>query len=157
MKKSAWRLALAAVLFACWIGYLAYLAWTTTHPIVLSRGQFLSANLYVIAAVKANTQAADEPANEATIKQCIWAMQPGDCQRMIIQVKNLGSLKNSGWEGAGDYILALSHSGDGFVVTDLPRTPGFGGGPGRIYKVTPETQRQVERLKEEFHPSEPPK
>ena len=55
MKKSPWRLALSAVLLACWIGYLAYLSATTTHPIVLSRPQFLSADLYVIAEVPAES------------------------------------------------------------------------------------------------------
>ena len=46
MRKSGLRLALAALLFAGWIGYLAWLAATSTHPIVLARPQFLVADIY---------------------------------------------------------------------------------------------------------------
>src|SRR5262245_4359892 len=49
MKRSGWRLTLAGGLFAVWIAYLAYLAATTTHHTVLSRPQFLVADLYVVA------------------------------------------------------------------------------------------------------------
>jgi hypothetical protein len=49
MKRARVRLAITAALFFAWIGYLVYLAATTTRPIVLSRPQFLAANLYVIA------------------------------------------------------------------------------------------------------------
>jgi len=38
-------------LFLAWISWLAYLAATTTHPLVLSRPQFLVTDLDVIAEV----------------------------------------------------------------------------------------------------------
>ena len=82
--------------------------------------------------------------------------------------------KSLGWEGPGEYVLALSHTRDGgdvFQVTPLPRTPGFSGWtPEReeewskyradgedhrykmIYKATPPTLRQLELLTKEFHP-----
>jgi len=163
MKKSAWRLATAAVLFACWIAYLASLALTTTQPIVLSRPQFLSADLYVVADVPANPAATDEPANEVTVKRVVWAAKAADCLRTKIQVKNLtNTLKQhgwDGWQGPGEYILALSRTKEDsnvFQVTPLPRTPGFpgtSGAPGPLYKATPPTLRQLDQLTAEFHPS----
>jgi hypothetical protein len=60
-----------------------------------------------------------------------------------------------GWQGPGEYILALSRSKEDssvFEVTALPRTPGFAGESGRIYPATPKTQRQLELLAKEYHP-----
>src|SRR5262245_50028002 len=49
MKPSRVRLAVCALLFLGWIGWLVYLSATTTRPVVLSRPQLLAADLYVIA------------------------------------------------------------------------------------------------------------
>src|SRR5690349_5234573 len=51
MKRRPWLLAVAVGLFVVWIGYLAFLALTTSHPVVLSRPQFLVADLWVIGEV----------------------------------------------------------------------------------------------------------
>jgi hypothetical protein len=157
MRKSGWRLALAAVLFASWIGYLAYLAATTTEPLVLSRPQFLSADLYVIAEVSANPAAPDEPAAAVTVKRVVWLANPEDGKLKQIVVKDLNRVgPQQNWQGPGEYILALSRTKEDagiFQLTPLPRTPGFYGDPlGRIYKTTPETLRQLELLKEQYHP-----
>jgi hypothetical protein len=52
MKPSRVRLAVCALLFLGWIGWLVYLSATTTRPVVLSRPQFLAADLYVIAELR---------------------------------------------------------------------------------------------------------
>ncbi len=52
MKRARVRLAVTASLFLAWIGYLVYLAATATRPVVLSRPQFLAADLYVIAELR---------------------------------------------------------------------------------------------------------
>jgi hypothetical protein len=154
MKKSAWRLALSVVLFACWIGYLGYLAATTTHPIVLSRPQFLSADLYVIANVPADAEKPNEPASVVKVKKVVWSANPDDEKRTTMDVYGLSGLKaDYSWEGPGEYILALTRSKDFFTVTAIPRTPGFAGeNQGRIYPATPETLRQLELLTAEYHP-----
>ncbi|HYV38204.1 MAG TPA: hypothetical protein VE988_21140 [Gemmataceae bacterium] len=188
MKKSAWRLALSAILFAAWIGYLAYLAATTTDPIVLSRPQFLDADLYVVADVNADATAPDQPVNVVSIKKVIWARNEADKQLKTLPVLGLRTAKDLEselkkeletaeksndlerkkgaqkklelekkfiWQGAGEYILALSRSkGDPnlVTVTALPRTPGFAGYAGRIYPATPTTIRQLELLTKEYHP-----
>jgi hypothetical protein len=66
MGKRRTRLAVAAGLFAAWIGWLAFLAATTTHPVVLSRPQFLVSNLYVIADLKGGP---DHPEAAVTVRE----------------------------------------------------------------------------------------
>jgi hypothetical protein len=105
MRKSGWRLALSAALFAGWIGYLAYLSATTTHPIVLSRPQFLAADFYVVAEVPADPAAPDEPASVVTVKQVVWSARSEDSKLTAIEVLNLNA--KHGWEGAGEYIMPL--------------------------------------------------
>lgn len=169
MKRSAWRLAVTAALFALWISYLAYLAATTTEPIVLERPQFLVADLYVIADVDA---ADAKPLETITVRKVVWAAQSADQNLGKITVKNLpksGVKKQpkdgSGltFPGPGEYILALSHTKDpnAFMVTLEPRTPGF---PGHalqsqielvgapIYPVTRQTLDQLQIIKAEYHP-----
>jgi hypothetical protein len=158
MKKSGWRLAVAVVLFACWISYLAYLAATTAQPIVLSRPQFLTAEVYVLALVAADPGTPAEPINEVTVKKVFWSAKADDLKIKKMSVINLNtpkSLSATGWQGPGEYILALSRTNENsneFQVTPLPRTPGFNGSVGRIYKATPSTLRQLEDLTEEYHP-----
>jgi hypothetical protein len=158
MKKSGWRLAVAVVLFACWIGYLAYLAATTTQPIVLARPQFLAADVYLVALMAADPATPNEPSNEVTVKKVVWSAKADDFNLKKVQVVNLSTLKSlpaSGWQGPGEYILALSRTkenGNVFQVTPLPRTPGFNGSVGRIYKATASTLRQIEDLTQEYHP-----
>jgi hypothetical protein len=170
MKRSTWRLAVAAALFAGWIGYLAYLAATTTEPIVLERPQFLVAELYVIANVDA---AQAVPLETVTVREVVWAANSADQSLQKMTVKNLPKCgvkkqpKDGGgalvFPGPGEYILPLSHTKEPgvFVVTLEPRTPGF---PGRamqaqmelvgapIYPVTPQTLEQLQTIKAEYHP-----
>jgi len=155
MKKSAWRLAVAAILFAAWIGYLAFLAATTTEPIVLSRTQFLAAELYVEASVSADPANANKPSDVVMIKQVVWSADAADAKRTTVKVKGLGDVNEQrGWKGPGEYILALSRTkegGDAVALTPVPRTPGFPGAGGRIYEATPTTRRQLELLAKQYH------
>src|SRR5437764_4672079 len=82
----------AAVLLAAWIGYIAYLALTTSHPTVLSRPQFLVADLWVIARV----ESLEKP---VTIVEVVYA-RPGvekPDQGAAIPVANLAQCKE-GWK-----------------------------------------------------------
>jgi hypothetical protein len=168
MKKSAWRLAVAAVLFAFWIGFLGYLIWRSSlpvlrstaaarEPIVLSRPQFLEADLYVVVEVAVDPAEPGEPSNDVKVKEVIWSANFDDFKLTKLQVKNLKSLAQlgaNGWQGSGEYILALSrvrNDEGGFLVTNLPKTPGFEGAPGRIYKAEPDTLKQLEQIKEAYH------
>jgi hypothetical protein len=154
MKRCRVLLVLTTVLFLAWIGWLTFLAATTTEPLVLARPQFLLADLYVVADVVANP-ASEEPDDIVTVEQVIWSANQADAQHKKILVKNLTRMDaHHGWQGPGQYILPLSRTkeSDVFQVTALPRTPGFSGGLGRIYHVTPQTLEQLQQLKQEFHP-----
>jgi hypothetical protein len=191
MRRSGWRLAVSAILFAGWIGYLTYLVATSGETTVLSRPQFLVADLYVIADVKgqrfwqafpAATVAVlgasaaallpsdDGPGDVLTVKEVIWTSQPGDLKGKMLFVNNLHDFGKRGWRGPGEYIVPLSRaSADGpdvYEVTRLPKTPGFPGSAAvdrldsqwqkklsdHIYRLTPATHRQAEKLAAEFHP-----
>src|SRR5262245_40671479 len=111
MKPAAWRLAAAAVLFAAWIGWLAYLAFTTHNPVVLYRPQFLVATLDVVAEVKEKDGSPD-PAVD--VSEVFFPAQEKKLEKQKIEVKNLVSCE--GWDGPGSYILALTKDGDGYQV-----------------------------------------
>ncbi len=176
MKPSRVRLTVAAILFLGWIGWLAYLAATTTRPVVLSRPQFLAADLYAIATLKRGPDDADLPAEEATVQQVVWSKDNDDLEGKTIVVKNLIVVKTvmkgdppqaestqeptEGWAGPGVYLIPLTRKtqlGQSvYEVTRIPRSPGYPSrdvlGPARIYPATPVARRELQDLKAEFHP-----
>ncbi len=140
MKRRRWLLAVAAGLFAAWIAYLAFLALTTSHPVVLSHPQFLVADLWVIADV-------DDLAKPVKVDEVVYARGEGPEKGSTIEVSNLSQCQED-WKGAGRYILPLSREGKGYGVTAVPRSPGYAPIPPplRIYPDTVETRAQLDRL-----------
>lgn len=145
------RLVATTALFAGWIAWLAYLALTSSHPIVLSRPQFLASTLDVVAEVGEDS---GHPAGTATVRRIHWPADRGELANQRITVTNLASCDaQCGWQGSGEYILPLVADGDAFRIATTPVSPGFPG-PSitpalsrvRIYRVTPDTQRQLERI-----------
>src|SRR5262245_40293137 len=68
LRRRKTLLGVAAALFLLWIGWLVYLAATTTHPIVLSRPQLLVAELVVIADVR---EGSSGPLPEVTVREIL--------------------------------------------------------------------------------------
>ncbi len=156
------RLIVAAALFALWMGWLGYLAATATNPIVLSRPQFLVADAWVIARVAGQ----EHPEPIVTVEKVIWTADAKD--RLAAGEKiTLPDLAIVGvrqhWEGAGTYILPLTHvKGRDYRITPIPRSPGFPPFRHRqaseesardellrrlpIYPVTPRTLEQLDQL-----------
>src|SRR2546425_12893870 len=105
MTRAKLRLAVAAILFLGWIGYLAYLVLISRHPVILSRPQFLVSNLYVVATL---TSDADKPEKKVHIEEIIWAVTEKDrpTKGEEITVEDLDKTDaKQGWEGPGRYIL----------------------------------------------------
>ena len=101
MSHARLRLAAAAALFLGWIGYLAYLALTTTRPVVLSRPQFLAAQLDVIATVAEND---GRPDPVVRVQRVQWAANgiEANLSGQTTKVANLPSAtKEDGWAGPG--------------------------------------------------------
>jgi hypothetical protein len=149
-------LILTGALFLAWIGYLAYQAFTLPRPnIVLSRPQFLVADLWIIAHIDKT----DEP---VTVLECVYAADGvekpadgdkltvtnlADCKKLIRTSKNEIEPHDE-FTGPGDYILPLSTK-TSYRVTSVPHVPGLAVYGPHIYPLTPETRA---RLGEMPHP-----
>jgi hypothetical protein len=146
MKPATGRLVVFAGLFAAWIGWLAYLVVTTRHPDVLRRPQFLASTLDLVADVQA--------APAAVVKQVYFGGGQGVVEGQTLTVGNLTACE--GWNGPGEYVLALENDGANYKVAAVPRSPGYPSerdadqvGPAVVYPVTAETLRQLEEITNE--------
>ena len=142
MKPARWRLIVAASLFAGWIGYLAYLAATTRHPVVLSRPQFLISNLDVIAEVEIA-----DGAPHLTVTKVHWP--PQDAAEFEGKAITLTTdLRDCpGWQGPGTYILPLMRDAKGsYQVAPIPPSPGYEDHKRPIYPATSEAQQQLDAI-----------
>jgi len=151
MKSGRLPLLLATVLFAGWMGWLAYLVISmkatlppgATRPVVLSRPQFLVSNLDVIAEVPAY----DRDPVEVTVREVHWPKEKQNLVGKKINVSRLPECRDD-WVAPGEYILALMPLGEtGYQVVRVPQSPGFPSGRPRIYPVTPQTRRQLQEVR----------
>ncbi len=153
-------LAVIATAFILWIGFLAFLAYTAGHPIVLSRPQMLASNLVVIAQVSGDAR---HPEKTATVVEVPWAAdraaQPQS--KAKITVSNLDQVSAADadhlrgvWRGPGEYILPLTTaSNDTFRVTSIPPSPGYPQAEAdrlRIYPVTPDTREELQQILRDY-------
>jgi hypothetical protein len=154
MRARALWLIVTAVLFAAWLGWLTYLAATTSHPIVLSRAQLLVSTIDVIADVPGKD---GRPADRTTVIEVHWPTY-GPEQKLVgktIRVVNLPDCEFK-WTGPGRYILPLVKDGDAFRVAAIPPSPGFDtdiqGQQARIYPLSPQTLEQLETIHKPSRP-----
>jgi hypothetical protein len=144
MRRRPWLLAAAVALFAAWLGYLAFLALTASRPVVLSRPQFLVADLWVVGQVDDFDRPDVKVVEVVHARPELKGEEPA--KDAVIEVSNLPKCKEEGMK-PGRYILPLSREGQGYHVTPLPRSPGYGQTlPLRIYPDTPETRAQLHHL-----------
>ena len=148
MRARVLWLIVAATLFAAWLGWLTYLAVTTSRPIVISRAQLLVSTIDVIAEV---SEKDGHPADQATVAEVRWPTE-GPEPKLVgqtIRVVNLPECQFK-WTGPGRYILPLVKDGDAFRVAAIPPSPGFDsdmqGQQARIYPLSPQTLEQLETI-----------
>jgi hypothetical protein len=157
MNPARARLALTAVLFLGWLGYLLFLvltrppAWPDGTPVVLSRPQFPVSDLDVVADVAGGGR-------RVTVRQVAYAApgQPAALEGQDIVVQNLHDCRRPGAPGAppdlagdGPYILPLAPAGGReFRVVATPPSPGFPASAAtpRIYPATPDTLAQLRQI-----------
>jgi hypothetical protein len=152
-------LAVTATVFILWIAYLAFLAYTAGHPIVLSRPQILASNLLVIAQLSGD----QHPETTATVLEIPWAdnraAQPQPKARVTVsnldQVYAADANHPKGcWRGPGEYLLPLTAAGKNtFRVTPIPPSPGYSQAEAdrlRIYPVTPSTREELQQILREY-------
>ena len=156
------RLILTSLLFISWIGYLAYLVSITRHPVILSRPQFLVADIYVLAELGGTKQSPD---GKIRVTEVLWPTDDAHKQLVgtEITVRNLEKCTEpNGWIGMGPYIVPLSNvriPSDGnekYELTRIPISPGFHQDEKtlnylRIYPATPQARDQLTTVIAEFH------
>jgi hypothetical protein len=147
MKKSPVLLAVTALLFVGWLGYLAVQVWKyRTPPVVVSRAQLLAAKYDVVAEVRA--KADGRPDGDVTVRKVLFAADaagPKDEDRIMV-----GNLVDcDGFAGPGPYVLPLSTTAEGhFRVAGLPFDPGRAGDPRpRVYPDTTAVREQFQALR----------
>lgn len=120
------RLAVAAVIFVAWIGYLFYLAMGARHTVVLSRPQFLVSPLWIQGAV---TKEPGQPVAKVEVRKVFRPNDKTSLEGTTITVAGLPDIEAIGWSGPGEYILPLTETREGkmtsYRVTPLPPSPGF--------------------------------
>jgi hypothetical protein len=163
----------AFVLFAVWIGRLAYLA--LHKPVILVRTEFLVADVVVLARVDSldgpvTVQGVCWPQDPKELEDKGLPWQPGD--RPDITVTNLERCHGD-WTGPGEYILPLFRADKAFEVANPTGysqaqveqrrregqpphsvSPGYYPGPpgeqnippAHIYRANRETEAQVEQI-----------
>ena len=119
------RLAVAVCLFVGWISWLAYLVATTRNPVILSRPQFIVADLWIRCQLEG---VGNTPQPTLVVREVLWARDPKD-QGLVEKQITVEDLDNVGWDlgwaGPGDYLLPLQKIKDGFRLAALPASPGF--------------------------------
>jgi len=146
MQFARARLWVAILLFAAWVSWLGYQAWSRgrDYP-VLSHSQFLVSTLDVIAEIKEASDGHPDPA--VTVHEVHWPKSATDLVGKTITVTNLSS--SFGYRGPGEYILPLlrGEGPDEYRVAGLPRSPGFdnfASPPHFVYPMLPITRQQLE-------------
>jgi hypothetical protein len=145
-------LAVTAVLFFAWIGWLGF---EVAHrPTVLARDAFLVADVTVIAHIAH----AEDLGRPVKVEKVAWAKDAAgkDLVGQEIRVTNLSKCR-ADWRGPEDYILPLLAAGDGtYEVADptgltdaekRKRTEPGGGPPTRSPGYVPEVDPQTRTLR----------
>lgn len=155
------RFVLACCLFVSWMGYLIFLAATTSKPIVLSRPQLLVSEVDVLAEVEAIDKpvvikkvliARDKDANLLPGKELRIA-NLGDCRRLPFKGEKLEQVPLD-WQGPGTYLLPLRKSNGGYVVVVVPASAGYpprkNDNPNEYETPTPRIYRATDKVIKEY-------
>jgi hypothetical protein len=114
-----------------------------SRTIVLSKPQFMIAQLYAVVEVRDQGGKAD---SDVTVEDVLWTADKSD-QQLAGQALHVAELpvctKEQGYQGAGKYLVPLiKANGAGFLIAPYPRVDS----KVHIYAWTPDTRAQVERL-----------
>lgn len=132
------RLAISALLFLGWLGFLLYLV-VDSRTVILSRPQFLVAQVIVVADLGAGP-------GPAVVEEVLWPADRAN-ERLVnqpIRIAGIAGLADKqGYGGPGKYLLPLMKTMTGsYQIAPLP-------GPApeaRIYAWTPRLREQVDEI-----------
>ena len=146
------RLAVAALTFAGWLGWLALAVWQKDSPDKVSRAQLTAADSLLVAEVTAGEDGLPQP--KVKVMQRLGGTGPKVGED--ITVANLPSavVPGKGFTGGGQYLLPLTFGDLGlYRVAGLPRSPGYEETNPKlpsIYPWTADVQAQLKSLKYEW-------
>jgi hypothetical protein len=148
MTAARLRLLIAFLVFAGWVGWLAFQSLTEVKAPVLSRAQLLISTHDVIGLVQADPDG--RPATRVEVQEVHWPTDGGGLKAGdSIEVANLPD--STGFGLAGLYILPLVagvKAGE-YRIAGLPPSPGFdrvGQLPHMIYALSPQTRKQLDAI-----------
>jgi hypothetical protein len=158
-KPSKAGLLVSALLFAGWIGYLAYMVITDRQAVVLSRPQILVASAVVVAEVKESNGKADPQVKVLEVRRA--DRREDEWQKLVGEIITLRHASPDrtdwtldqahGWRGPGQYLIPLDGSPESrsFAVVDLTsRSPGYNMKSSQpfIYPNVEQASQQLERI-----------
>jgi len=144
MSRAKFPLIFSACLFAAWLGFLLFLV-IESRTVVLSKPQFLIAQLYVVAEVKDDR---GKPSPDVAIR-VLWAQDKADETLKEMTIADLPECgKKQGYHGPGSYLIpVLKLRNRSFAVAAVPQLDAkIPADDRRIYPWTPDVQKQVEEL-----------
>jgi hypothetical protein len=109
------RLAVSAILFISWLGFLFYLV-LETKTVIISRPQFQIAQTVLVVKVSDDGGAPDPI---VTVKEVLWGdgAQAGE----KLSLTDLRACKKEhGYSGAGDYVIPLMRRGGVWQIAQVP-------------------------------------
>ena len=135
------RLVVSACLFLAWLGFLGFLVYQSRNLVVLSRPQFLIAQMYVVVEVRDD---GGKPDPNVAVHEVLWVAEPADAALHNLNLLDLPACdKAHGYRGAGKYLLPLVKSKQPpFQIAPIPQ----GAHEKRIYPWTPDARAQVDQL-----------
>lgn len=138
------RLVVSAILFFGWLGFLFWLV-VNSNAIVLSRPQFLVAQVYLVAEVRDKN---GQPDVIVHVTEVPWSADPKDAAlaNSDIPIIGLDTDRLGGYRGPGVYLMPLQKTmARGYRLAPLPSVGGAGG-ELRIYPWTTGTERQLREI-----------
>lgn len=125
MKRSRIFLLVSGTLFVAWLCSLGYLALTKTNPVVVSRSQVMAASHFVLATVTIDPQTGQPDREVVVVEDLRPVGEPLTGKK--IRVENIKKGRIGGgkeFREGKEYLLPLSPTGSGFVLTPQPKSPG---------------------------------
>ena len=122
------RLAVAACLLIGWILYLGVLVYLTRGGVVLSKPQFLIAQLYIVVDLTDGTRSG--PAPNINVEKVLWSADSADEQLAgkVLPLSDISACtKENGYKGPGKYLVPLMSSSPGsYLIAPVPRVDPYG-------------------------------
>jgi hypothetical protein len=140
------RLAVSACLFVGWLLFL-FSVWLRSSTEILSKPQFLIAQVYVVVEVRDEQGKADP---ELKVEEVLWASDKIDQQlaHKTIRIADFSATtERHGFHGAGKYLVPLVKSAENtWMIAPVPRGDNRQAWTRRIYMWTPDVRAQIDDI-----------